>query len=372
MSNSKLGNLEAIFLIFTIVINHTVLTLPKTIISETKSASLLNIVYVGIIAICLSILICNLLQKFPGFDILDISEFLGGKFLKNTLGILFIIYFLFSAATFLNVFCSCLQVSFYSMTNIVFLILLFLIVAYISCSFGFSSIIKSNLLIVPIALISIIFLFIANTKNFNLQRIFPIFGDGLNSIFLSGLSNLIAFSGIVFLYFMPSHLKDNNKLKHIAIISMSGSIVYLLLGVSTILFMFNASVAPDELIPLYSAARYIEFGSFFQRLDSVFLLIWVMSFACYISILMMFSMFIIGKITNIKHINNAIYPFLLIILGISLFPKNASDSVFFENVIYKYLFFILVIGIGITVLILATLKQNKSISHINESQKGLS
>ena len=359
MTNNKIGNFEAIALILTIVINHTVLTLPKTIVSTTKSSSLINIVYVGIIAICISILICNLLKKFAGFDIIDVATFLGGNTLRNILGILFIVYFLFSAGSLLHNFCSCLQIAFYSLTNILFLILLFLIVVYITCNFGFNSIIKTNLLIVPIALLSIVFLFIANTKNFNLQRIFPILGDGFSATFVSGLSNLVAFSGIVFLYFLPPYLKESKKFKTIAVSSVIISLVYLLLSISTILFMFNFFTATEELMPLYSAARYIEFGNFFQRLDSVFLLIWIMSLACYVSILVIFSMSIMKKITNIKHYNSAIYPFLLIILGVSLLPSNASIATLFENVIYKYAYFILVLGISLTVLILANLKHSK-------------
>ena len=73
MSNSKVGTIEAIMLILTIIITHTILSLPKRIITLTKSASILNLIYVGIIAVLLAYLIYKLIKSFPGLDLIYIS-----------------------------------------------------------------------------------------------------------------------------------------------------------------------------------------------------------------------------------------------------------------------------------------------------------
>ena len=371
MDKNKIGNLEAIALIFTVVINHTILSLSKDIVSSTKSAAILNILYIGIIAIFIGFLIYKLLKKFPGLDILDISEFLGGKVLKNVIGILFLVYFLFSAAILLNQFSNSLQIIYYPVTNIFFIILLFVIAVSIVCSLNFTSVVKTNLLILPIVIISMIFLFAANSKNFNVQRIYPILGDGFNSTFIAGFGNLFAFGGLALLYFLPSNLKSSAQFKKITLISIVLSGIYLLLSIATTLLMFDTFVEIDELMPLYSAVRYIEFGTFFQRLDSVFLLIWIISFACYLAIIMNFCISIFKKLTNIKNTKFIVAPFSLLLLAISLIPTNIAMSHFFSSTVYKYAFFILVLGISIPVLILANIK-NKRISGDNNVKKQFS
>ena len=70
------------------------------------------------------------------------------------------------------------------------------------------------------------------------QRIFPILGEGLVQTFVTGLGNISAFGGIVFLYFMPPLLKEPNKFRKVAITSVVISAIYLILAVSIILFMF--------------------------------------------------------------------------------------------------------------------------------------
>ena len=87
MSNQKIGTVEAIMMILAIVVSHTLLYLPKNILSFMKSASILNIIYVSIFAILIAYLIYRLLRNFPGLDIIDISEFVGGKLFKNIIGI---------------------------------------------------------------------------------------------------------------------------------------------------------------------------------------------------------------------------------------------------------------------------------------------
>ena len=57
MSNQKIGTVEAIMMILAIVVSHTLLYLPKNILSFMKSASILNIIYVSIFAILIAYLI---------------------------------------------------------------------------------------------------------------------------------------------------------------------------------------------------------------------------------------------------------------------------------------------------------------------------
>ena len=83
MSKYKIGNLEAIMLVLIIVVTHTISSLPRQLLVSTKSATILNLIYVSIIATLLAFLIFKLFKKFPGQDIIDISFFVGGKVFRN-------------------------------------------------------------------------------------------------------------------------------------------------------------------------------------------------------------------------------------------------------------------------------------------------
>lgn len=213
---------------------------------------------------------------------------------------------------------------------------------------------------------SIVFLFFANFSNFSPQRILPILGNGAIQTFVVGLGNISSFSGIVFLYFLPPLLKEPEKFKRVAISSVILSTIYLILTVSIIIFIFSYFVETDEVMPLYSAATYIEFGTFFQRLESVFLLIWMLAFACYLGIVSKFIIYIFKKITNIKDFKPIIYPVGMLILAIALFPKNYAIAKFYETNIYPYLMIGIVCIASILILLFAYLKKQKKAGDYNE------
>lgn len=356
MSKVKIGTMEAIAIIVSIVVSHTISSLPSNVLSNTKSATIINLVFLSFVAILITYIIYRLLKNFGGLDIIDISELLGGKVFKNIIGSIFISYFIVNSAILLRNFCESLKLIYYPLTSVVFLVLLFVIAVGVANSFGFNSTIKTNLIILPLALVSIIFLFVANIKNFVPQRIFPIFGDGLYDTFVLGIGNLSAFAGIEFIYFLPPLLKDFGKFKKVCMGSIGILCVYLLLAISTILFMFSFFIDNNQILPLFVATRYIEFGNFFQRLESIFLLIWILVFSCYLSISCKFSINIFKKMTNIKDSKYLNYIFCLLIFAIAMLPRNYAVSQFFEKNIYPWLVIFIGMILGVAILAIANFK----------------
>lgn len=357
MTSSKLNTIEAIMLVFTIVVAHTLLSLQRNILALTKSATLLNLIYVSIIAILITYFIYKLISKFPGLDILDISDFLGGKILKSIVGIIFIAFFTISSSILLRSFCESLKIIYFPLTNIIYIILLFIIALCFSNRLGFTATLKTNALILPIVFVSIVFLLFTNIKNFKPQGIFPILGDGIFNTFGVGLLNLYSFGGIAYLYFLPPLLKEPKNTKKIFLMSTVICAIYIFLCVSILLFMFSFFINTNEIVPLYNATRYIEFGDFFQRLESIFLLLWILAFACYLSICTKFNILIFRKITNIKAPEILVDIFAILTFAIAVLPENSAVSQLFEKNIYPYLVLGIIFAFSIAILVFAYFKQ---------------
>ena len=357
MSKNKITNIEAIMLLVLISLTHIILSLPKNIIVSLNSASIINLFFISIVAILIVSIIVKLLNNFNSLDILDISELVGGKIFKNIIGVIFILYFIFTSSLLLRNFCETLKIVYYPMTNILFILSLFVIsICYVN-RLSLSAILKTNIIIVPIAIFSILFLFFANVKNFMPNKIFPLFGNGFYDTFILGFSNLSAFGGIAFLYFLPPFLADSTKTKKISILSLLIISICLILSVSTLLFMFSIFETTSKISPLYSAARYIEFGKFFQRLESIFLLIWILLFASYLSIITSVSLYILKKVLNLQSTNSIIDILGLAIFSISLFPENYAISLSFEKNYYPFLVILVVFLLSIGILIIANFKK---------------
>ena len=77
METSKITVAEAISIVLGIFVAYTLVALPRSMLEATKTSTLINLIYVGIIALLITFLIYKLLIKFPGSDIVDIAEYLG-------------------------------------------------------------------------------------------------------------------------------------------------------------------------------------------------------------------------------------------------------------------------------------------------------
>ena len=353
----KLGNFEVINSLIMMSIADIVLTSAGILIKEVNSASLLTSCLISILGIFITFIMCKLSKNFIGKDILNISEYLGGKILKTIVGFGFVIYFILILALFLRQTSDAMQLIYYPLTHIIFIIALLSIATGIIASFGNNSIFKATSLIVPFLYTAIFLIFIGNTKNFNINNMFPIFGNGLNQSFIKGLTNIFTFSGLSYLFFFPSRLKKPEEITKIGLIFSILNGVYLIFCVADILFLFSDAMNHSQLPPLYISVRYIEFGTFFQRMDAAFIFLCVLGLISALNINLYFILEILKNITNLSDSKPLIFPCLLTSFGIALGLKQDSTLDFLENSLSKILFIVFTFVVPLIIFIGALIKK---------------
>ena len=181
--NFKIGKFQAISLILIVMVNKILLNLPKEVIKQSKTGAPVTIIYVGIIAILIALLISFLFKKFPDEDIIDISEFVGNKPLQILIGLIFIVLFSTIIITVIYEFTNLLQVIYFPTTPVYLLLLAFFICMAVANHVGFKSILKSNSIVVILMLLSLIVIFFGTVKNLEIARIYPILGTNISNTF---------------------------------------------------------------------------------------------------------------------------------------------------------------------------------------------
>lgn len=304
-------------------------------------------------------IIIKLFKKFPNSDILDVSEFVGGKALKTIIGFLFISYFIILSSTQLRNFCTILKITYFTQIPISALIVIFLAIAVIANKYGGSATTKINLVIVPLVMINLLVAFFCISSKFVPEKIFPILGYGLNKTFFSGASNIFAFTGLSYIYFLQPLLKDAKSYKKISFLGMGLSALYLFLSISSLLFSFIDITSINEISPIYFLVRCADWGRFLQRPDAIFFLGWILCMMSYISICIMFCTIILRKIGNLDSKYILAYPIASLMFIVAILPKGMLEIRFIENYVFKYFTLILLFGISFIILIVANIKHKK-------------
>ena len=355
MEKDKIGFSEALCILLIVVLSHIILTFPKTIIESQGTGSLINIIYLTIIGLIILTLFLKLYKNFKNKDIIDISDFLGGKILKFILGIALIAYLLFIASLLVRNTSESFRTMYLQNTPIPYLIFALLVGASYVNKLGSSATIKAYLIIVPGIFIVLLIMFMASVNNFSTGKLFPIMGYGAKNIFVNGFSNLYMFGGTIFFLFIMPMLKKPEQFEKIAYSATTIYSIAVFVTILTLLLMFPLAISSGSNIPLYMQIREITLGNFIQRTDALFVIIWFITLLSYLSIIMNFVTIIFKKITNIKDSSPISNCFLAILFGISLLYSNIVQVRMFQSVYYKTLFLI-VLAITFIILILANLK----------------
>ena len=276
--------------------------------------------------------------------------------MKVFVGIAYIALLVLFATSIIKNLSETLRIIYFKNSPVLFITLFFIISSIVCNKFPLKVLAKANLIISPIVFAAVMIILVSSIKNFMPQQIFPILGYGVDRTFLSGLSNIFSFSGMLYLLFLPPLLDKPDKLKRLSIVAVIISSLYLLLSVTCLLLSLSFSLSSDESFSLYVLTRSLEYGRFVQRVDAIFILVWIISIISYINIPIFFCINILKKITNIHRTTSVNFAINLLILVIAILP---IEYAFFTNVLGKvlqYSFLVLFFGISIPILICANFK----------------
>ena len=176
-----------------------------------------------------------------------------------------------------------------------------------------------------------------------------------------GYGNIFAFSSMIIAPFLMPFIGTGKNLRKAGGISVVVYFVYLLLGIISLLFLIPSITNINNTLSIYILSRRANFGTFIQRIDALFILIWIMSIFNYLAITMHFSLVSFKKTTGIKHESGMVFCFAAILYIISLIPQSISGVTFFDGTIYKYCSIAFVFLITVFILLWAYIKKKKSL-----------
>ena len=359
MNNNRIGFVESISLTLIVIISHILLNLPNEILGSTASSGPLNVIYITILAVILFLVFNKLFSPFQGKDILDVAEFVGGNILKKVVSIIYTLYFIFVCGILLLNFANTLKTVYLQDMPTSLICLVFILIALIANQFGFKNVSKVNAIILPFIVVAILIIFFALSVRFVPERFFPVLGYGVNNTFVLGATNVFAFGEIILLLLMRSSYKDPKDVKRNGLTSVISSGIILFLSVTSLILIFPFATGGEGILSIYMITRSIQFGTFFQRVDAFFILIWVLTFFSYLSVVFAFILRITNKNLRMQKSNIPTFIIGLGVFIVTLIPQNIAQIRFAENVIYKYACLIIVFGMSFVILLLGYLKKNK-------------
>ena len=357
-NNYKVKSIEAICLIILLMINKLILNVPYYIVAIVGNGAIVNIIYIGIIDFIVLLIIIKLIDSFESMDLIDISQYLGGNILKNMIGIFNIIFFYLVSSITLVDFCNVLHNIYFEDFSIIYILLFFIIGITIANFIGLESIAHHATFIAPLVIVSIFITFFTTLDNLSVQNITPIFGKNYYTTFVSGLTNAFSMYIIFYIFYVKPLLNSQEDFKKISIISYFISFLLLFLTVISMLSLFETNSTNVPINSLFLLSRQIELGNFLKRVDSIFILLWILATFSYLSLIVFAINRTVKKLINVSNEKMISFSTCSTLFGLSLIPLNVAQIQYIENTIYRYIVLVSIFVVGIGVLVMANIKKN--------------
>ena len=135
--------------------------------------------------------------------------------------------------------------------------------------------------------------------------------------------------------------------------------IYLLISIITLLMTFSFITQTDETLSVYLVTRLISFGRFFQRIDAIFIFVWILVILSFISLNLFIISHVFKKITNLNSQSELVFSTAALLFSVSLIFKNMSTVKFITANFYKLYNFILVFIVSFLILLFGYVKKRR-------------
>ncbi len=356
VKEGKIGSFEAFCMFIFFLSTKIFFTNTSVIIQLAGTAAW----YITLISCTTSILffllLYRLIKKFPNKNIVDIFKEVFGNILGSVITFIFFAYALFYSASVLREFVEMIKAYNLPYTPPSIIIFLLLTVTSIYLFIGLEGISKISVLAFYPVLLGTLLLLLLGLPQYEPHYVMPLLGYGAKHSLWIGLLRSSAYSEIFFLSVIIPSLKDSKTFKKVGISSLLFTGLFFSLCLILIIMAFHYTAASENLSNIFTLSRSIYYNRFLQRVESIFLFIWIIASVLNVSISAYIALSLYCKNFRIKNHRPLIPSFAILLFLLTLLPKNLSEVIHINLMILKQhsLFFIYsvpVIALLLTVLL---------------------
>ncbi|MDN5364298.1 MAG: spore germination protein [Eubacteriales bacterium] len=278
LRDGHIGAVEATILVAIYMGSKIFLTFPRDMAKLGATAAWFIPLFSMLVALLIFTFFNRLLLRFPGRNLVQVTETLLGPVAAGVATVIYFLIFFFITVVILRELAEMVKTIIMPMTPISVFIGLFLAAALFAAYQGIESLSRGAWLFFPFILLAFVLIIIGTAPFMRWENITPVLGYGPLPLLKWGLIKVALFGEGFILGLIPPYLRDQKDFSMIGYGSIILSGLTMTLTVFAYLLVFGMpSCIHAGAYPLYQMARLIFYGRFIQRVDVLFIFIWVFS-----------------------------------------------------------------------------------------------
>ena len=329
IEKGRISSRQGSMLLISAIIGSIFLFLPRFALEITKTDSGIALTGALIISLAYLFILFKLLFSFPEENIFQISQKVMGKYLGSLVNLLLIAGTLAYAATVVRSMGEFFITLILPETPLSVFIVAMLFLAALAAGSGIEAIARLNEFWLPIILFSFILIFLGALPEFELFRLRPLFSKAdIPDILLGTLDFTNTYIQFGILIFIFPYIKDKDLIKRNSVISIIITWLFLVTTVMVTIGVFGKDLTRYYVWPTLELARNISVAHFFERMEALFVVIWLLLAFIKISIWVYAGSLGLRQTFNLKRQTWVPFVAVVAVYYLSFIPDNMPEVLY--------------------------------------------
>lgn len=202
-------------------------------------------------------------------------------------------------------------------------------VSFFGARKGFTIITSTSWLVIPYIMGSLALLALLAFKVIIIQRVFPIFGEGLGVLLKQGLFNSSIYFDLLLITMAFTSVTDPSSFKKGTNLGSIIAVFQMTLFYFIYCTFFDYKSIGNMAFPFHEISNYVTIGQFFTNIETFFFSFWLLMVLIRFMALLYLTSWVFSEVFNIKNVKAVLLPIVFLTVSLGIIPDSPVKTIFF-------------------------------------------
>lgn len=317
----KMGAAEGMAIVFLLTFPTTFLTTPAVLINEAGTLGWLSALVHGIISLLSLIALLFVCKEVPG-NLFEICELLLGKILAWLIALYYAVAFCANYVLMLRQYAENTLLTALPTAEFSFIIVAYSLVSAILVAFSLEGMARAGYIVMPFIGVTLLIVFALLNPFYEIYRLAPWLSLGLGTAVFTGAKIAGINFGVAAVAILASSFQNNRTRWQIAVLGVGLSAVLRAMVVFFYTLLFGVTVGREKMLPFFEMVRLVYLGRYVQRLESLFIILWVINGLLDISLSLYFGLYCLTYLGRLPTMRPLIPVAAILLAQVAMIPED--------------------------------------------------
>jgi len=277
IKEGKIGIREAVWLTIAAISSKVFFSSPAVLAGMVGTTGWYATLISASVALLGFAFIYHLLKRFPDKEIDEIFELSLGRVVGTVFTLVLALTMLYIGTTRLSEFSEVMRVYVFPSSPDWYLKIIYMLCVFVLSWLGLETIARVTKLFAYVMLIGFFLVLLLAAQNYDINNLFPIFGYGLDTTVINGVLRSSAYGEVIILAIFAKSFQGIKFIKKEGVISLALSAFFISVSILAFSLTFPYTSVQETTSPMYEMSTLIDYGRYLQRVEPIFLFIWIIS-----------------------------------------------------------------------------------------------